>query len=312
MLSFCFKQVGEDPSVELAIDLAAERQRWAIYRLLRRRMKQRIRREISDLSQGGAAVAHQTHTLEVAGSTPAPATNVERLARAGADTAAGIATGPPCPAGKRHGGQAGETATNLSEVSGPAEPGAQLAFFTGNCPGEEGLPRRADFCQLQRGAAALGSTGDNLAAVHGRAVLPADVQGGREANHAAMSQAARNYEFLWWCAHCHSPAELADAGEVFPMCLKCGSRNVQWIEREDRVAPIKVAPALELVPDSAKSPGKRLPSSKRNLRILAETGYLVCRGCEQITEERNGCCVLCGHADLERVPPVFPKEESHE
>lgn len=95
----------------------------------------------------------------------------------------------------------------------------------------------------------------------------------------------------WFCARCHAPVELlqADDGVAVPRCGSCRSHRVSFME--------PVAPAAQ-----------RLPGSKRNLSLLALQGFWFCTGCQQISENHDGRCMLCGRDCLAWNAPVFPAE----
>lgn len=118
----------------------------------------------------------------------------------------------------------------------------------------------------------------------------------------------------WWCGHCHAFVETVDAGEPYPQCERCKRRGLKWRPTEEPGGPVAAARALPQLPEPPEARKKqnrhKLPMEKRNLFVLAETGYWFCYGgCQEITEEsEEGCCVLCDavlHEDRDRVAPVW-------
>ena len=101
----------------------------------------------------------------------------------------------------------------------------------------------------------------------------------------AASAAAGGF---WWCRHCRRVTELLDAdhGERGSRCERCRSLKIEW-----------KAFASEPEPARARQARHRLPAEKRDLRVLARTGYFFCQECEEVTKETEaGDCVLCGAA----------------
>lgn len=123
----------------------------------------------------------------------------------------------------------------------------------------------------------------------------------------------------WWCRHCHAFVDVEDVGEAWPQCQRCGTRKVEHRPMEPTLARATVTvlpqcPAVKTVPIEARSVvhRKRLPAARRDLRVLARTGYWFCYEpeCQTVTEKgEDDCCVLCGVALVPELNWNAPVEE---
>lgn len=131
-----------------------------------------------------------------------------------------------------------------------------------------------------------------------------------------------------WCRRCHGYVELKDAGDAYPQCGHCGSRQVEWREPAPEskamdgrtvAGVLRRAQTISLQAVEAKPitrVKKHLPAEKKDLRKLARTGFWFCYAddCRQITEQNDmGECVCCGAVLEEEVnwtPPAFKDEPS--
>lgn len=122
---------------------------------------------------------------------------------------------------------------------------------------------------------------------------------------------------FWWCSHCRRVTELldSDTGLSGRRCVRCRAQGVEW-KGTTKTPPPKPEPAPHWATAEPDDEGRkaqklhRLPEEKRDLRLLARTGYWFCYGCRAISErDEQECCTLCGSARIEWNEPVF-KEES--
>lgn len=119
---------------------------------------------------------------------------------------------------------------------------------------------------------------------------------------------------FWWCARCHRVTELldSDCGLSGRRCTHCHSQKIEWKPALTGGGPVPTPdPLPEFLPEPSeegkpKQKKHRLPPEKRDLRVLARTGYWFCYGCAQVTErDDQECCVLCTSSKVEWNDPIF-------
>lgn len=119
---------------------------------------------------------------------------------------------------------------------------------------------------------------------------------------ARVSQAG-----YYWCLRCRRPTELldSDAGLSGHRCEHCRTEKVEWREGSPE------APHWADPPEPKKAQKlHRLAPEKRDLRLLARSGYWFCNGCNEVTEEdKHGRCLLCKSDRIEWNDPVFEEGE---
>lgn len=113
----------------------------------------------------------------------------------------------------------------------------------------------------------------------------------------------------WFCIECQAFVEVEDAGDSSrPRCCQCKGRNVE-VRREtmdpmDPPAPPAPKTRKQRPPEfvlDAKPvlSEKRLDASKRDLKVLAASGYFFCDQCGHVSEPK---CPDCGSRQLLPLP----------
>lgn len=128
---------------------------------------------------------------------------------------------------------------------------------------------------------------------------------------------------FWWCLACHRITEPLKQGEYDQQCTHCHSFRIVWKapvgsvngakgsrgekamqEFNERAAVVVAGTRVEFT-EEALAKKARLPAEKRNLRVLASTGYYFCFDCLEVTElarekAEDGAerCVLCSGKDV--------------
>lgn len=139
----------------------------------------------------------------------------------------------------------------------------------------------------------------------------------------------RGTESWWWCRRCHAFVDLKDAGDAYPQCEECGSRQVEFRRVAEACRPadgrtvafIKRPEVVSLEAKPLTRVRKHLSKEKKDLRRLVHTGFWFCYAdeCRQITEVLPGrgnigdlICSCCG-APLTReanwTEPAFKEAE---
>lgn len=132
---------------------------------------------------------------------------------------------------------------------------------------------------------------------------------------------------FWWCRKCHRITELDSPAEggAADRCTHCGSKKVEWKPPvgEGRAPTSPALPELpevrltgrerrEVDEEFGEERKRRLPPERRDLRVLARTGYYFCYGCREITELSGRACALCGAQEVEWQEPALPPENGGE
>lgn len=117
---------------------------------------------------------------------------------------------------------------------------------------------------------------------------------------------------FWWCQACKRVTELEETArsEGDERCVHCGSGAVEWHPPIGPEPTAAIPIALPQLPIVAVPPKRlrhrRLPAEKRDLRVLARSGFYFCGDCENITErDEHDECILCGSANVTWNEPVF-------